>query len=314
MSLPRIGVIIPCYNEVEILDLTAEAVSTELRELIVRGTIDPGSFVCFVDDGSKDATWQKIQFWLSKGTLYRGLKLSRNVGHQRALLAGLMFMRDEAEALISMDADLQDPADTIPQFVEEYLVGSEIVYGVRKDRSSDSSFKRGTAEFFYRLMRKLGVDIVENHADCRLLGPRALEALSHFDEANLFIRGIIPLLGYPSTKIYYSRDARIAGESKYPLRKMLSFAWDGVTSFSTKPLGFIMWIGFFVCLIAFAVGAWVLYTWTQGHAIAGWTSMAAPLLFIGGVQLLCTGVIGQYLGKIYQEVKRRPRYFIEEKH
>lgn len=313
MSSIRFGVIIPCFNEEESIDLTAEAVGEELRELIDAGEIETGSFVCFVDDGSRDGTWKKIQSWLGRGTLYRGLKLSRNVGHQRALLAGLMAMRDEAEALISMDADLQDPANTIPLFVSAYLDGNEIVYGVREERLTDSEFKRWTAEFFYRLMRRLGVDIVPNHADCRLLGPRALDALSHFDEANLFIRGIVPLLGYPSSKIYYRRDARIAGESKYPLRKMLAFAWDGVTSFSTKPLGFIVWLGFFVCVGTFAVGGWVAYTWMNGQAIHGWTSTLLPLLFIAGVQLLCTGVIGQYLGKIYQEVKRRPRYFIEKR-
>lgn len=311
MAAPRLGIIIPCCNEEEILDLTAEAVGKELRSLIASKSIDSSSFICFVDDGSSDRTWAKIRDWLAKGTLYRGLKLSRNVGHQRALLAGLMSMREDTHALISMDADLQDPATTIPDFVEAFLQGYEIVYGVRENRSADSGFKRGTAEMFYRMMRKLGVDIVENHADCRLLGARALEALSHFDEANLFLRGIVPLLGYPSTRIFYTRDARIAGESKYPFRKMLAFAWDGVTSFSTKPLNFIVWLGFYVCFASFGVGAWVVFTWVTGRAIAGWTSMLMPLLFIGGVQLLCTGVIGQYLGKIYQEVKRRPRYFIE---
>lgn len=254
MSSTRIGIVIPCFNEDDTLDATAEAVGAELRDLIEAEEIEIGSFVCFVDDGSSDGTWKKIESWLSRGTLYRGVKLSRNVGHQRALLAGLMSMRDEAEALISMDADLQDPASTIPLFVSAYLDGSEIVYGVREDRTSDSGFKRGTADFFYRLMRKLGVEIVPNHADCRLLGPRALDALSHFDEANLFLRGIVPLLGYPSTRIYYRRDARLAGETKYPLRKMLAFAWDGVTSFSTKPLGFIMWLGFFVCIATFLIG------------------------------------------------------------
>ncbi len=313
MSAPRIGVIIPCYNEEESFDLTAHAVGSELQGLITSGKIDPGSFVCFIDDGSRDRTWAKTSDWIAKGTLYRGLKLSRNVGHQRALFAGLMSMRDEAHALISLDADLQDPASTIPQFIEAFLKGNEIVYGVREDRSTDSGFKRGSAEIFYRFMEKLGVELVENHADCRLLGTRALEALSHFDETNLFLRGIIPLLGYPSKKIFYARDARMAGESKYPLRKMLAFAWDGITSFSTKPLNFIVWLGFIVCLISFAVGLWVIFTWITGKAIAGWTSMLMPLLFIGGVQLLCTGVIGQYLGKIYQEVKRRPRYFIEKR-
>jgi glycosyltransferase involved in cell wall biosynthesis len=313
MSSTRIGIIIPCFNEEETLDLTANAVGDELRELIESEVIEMGSFVCFVDDGSKDGTWKKIESWLERGTLYRGVKLSRNVGHQRALLAGLMSMRDEAEALISMDADLQDPPNTIPMFVSAYLDGNEIVYGVREDRSSDSGFKRGTAELFYKIMRMLGVDIVPNHADCRLLGPRALDALSHFDEANLFLRGIVPLLGYPSKKIFYKRDARIAGDSKYPVTKMLAFAWDGVTSFSTKPLGFIMWLGFFVCIATFLVSGWVAYTWVEGAAIPGWTSMLLPLLFIGGVQLLCTGVIGQYLGKIYQEVKHRPRYFIEKR-
>jgi len=312
MACPRIGVIIPCFNEEETIDTTAEAVSDELRELIDRGEIEIGSFVCFVDDGSRDQTWKKIEAWLARGTLFRGVKLSRNVGHQRALLAGLMAMRDEAEALISMDADLQDPVSAIPLFVGSYLDGNEVVYGVREDRSSDSGFKRGTAETFYRMMRWLGVDIVPNHADCRLLGPRALDALSHFDEANIFLRGIVPLLGYPSGKIYYRRSARTAGETKYPVGKMIAFAWDGITSFSTKPLGFIMWLGFFVCVSTFLVALWVLYTYLSGQAIHGWTSMALPLLFIGGVQLLCTGVIGQYLGKIYQEVKHRPRYFIEK--
>lgn len=313
MSSIRIGVIIPCFNEEETLAATADAVGGELHELIESKTISPESFVCFVDDGSSDDTWTKIQDWLSRGTLYRGIKLSRNVGHQRALLAGLMSMRDEAEALISMDADLQDPASTIPRFVNAYREGNEIVYGVRDDRSGDSGFKRGSAEFFYRMMRKLGVDIVPNHADCRLLGARALDALSHFDEANLFLRGIVPLLGYPSSKIYYKRGNRTAGESKYPFTKMIAFAWDGVTSFSTRPLGFIVWLGFFVCIATFLVALWVFYTYLSGQAIQGWTSMALPLLFIGGVQLLSIGVIGQYLGKIYQEVKRRPRYFIEKR-
>jgi glycosyltransferase involved in cell wall biosynthesis len=310
---PVIGIIIPCYNEEATIDLTADAVGSELHELLEEGVIDAASFICFVDDGSRDATWEKIQAWLLKSTLYRGLKLSRNVGHQRALIAGLMEMRSEAEALISMDADLQDPAETVPAFIREYLGGFEIVYGVREDRTSDSSFKRRTAESFYKLMRLLGVDIIDNHADCRLLGPRALEALSHFDEANLFIRGIIPLLGYPSTKIFYRRSARIAGESKYPLRKMMTFAWDGITSFSTKPLSLIVWLGYLVFGATFLVGAWVFYTWIVGDAVPGWTSLLLPLLFIGGIQLLCTGVIGQYLGKIYQEVKRRPPYFVEKR-
>jgi glycosyltransferase involved in cell wall biosynthesis len=313
MPSPVIGIIIPCYNEESTIDLAAEAVGYEMHHLVEEGVIDAASFICFVDDGSGDATWEKIEKWLQKSTLYRGLKLSRNVGHQRALIAGLMEMRSEAEALISMDADLQDPADTIPTFVREYLNGFEIVYGVREDRSSDSSFKRATAESFYKLMKALGVDIVDNHADCRLLGPRALEALSHFDETNLFIRGIIPLLGYPSTKIFYRRSARIAGESKYPLRKMLAFAWDGITSFSTKPLSLIVWLGYLVFGATFVVVGWVIYTWLAGEAVPGWTSLLLPLLFIGGVQLLCTGVIGQYLGKIYQEVKRRPSYFVEKR-
>jgi glycosyltransferase involved in cell wall biosynthesis len=313
MSSTRIGIIIPCYNEEETLDLTAEAVGKELRALMLARVIDSGSFVCFVDDGSSDGTWPKIESWLQKGTLYRGLKLSRNVGHQRALIAGLMEMRNEASALISMDADLQDPPETIPHFVSEFHAGAEIVYGVREDRGKDTSFKRGTAEAFYRLMKSLGVDIVANHADCRLLGSRALEALSHFDESNLFIRGIIPLLGYPSSKIYYARDARMAGTSKYPLGKMLAFAWDGITSFSTKPLSLIVWLGYLVFAVSFGIAGWVVYTWIAGKAIPGWTSATLPMLFIGGIQLLCTGVIGQYLGKVYQEVKRRPPYFVERR-
>ncbi len=305
--------VIPCYNEEETLSTTAEAVGSELHELIESKTIAPDSFLCFVDDGSHDGTWAKIEEWLARGTLYRAIKLSRNVGQQRALLAGLMSMRDEAEALISMDADLQDPADTIPRFVQAYRDGNEIVYGIRDDRSADSRLKRAASDTFYRFMRKSGVDLVENHADCRLLGARALDALSHFDESNLFLRGLIPLLGYPSTKIYYDRKARTAGKSKYPFLRTLSFAWEGITSLSTRPLRMIIWLGFAVCFGTFLVGLWVVYTWFTGAAIQGWTSMALPLLFIGGVQLLSIGVLGQYLGKIYQEVKRRPRYFIEKR-
>jgi glycosyltransferase involved in cell wall biosynthesis len=310
-SRPTIGVVVPCYNEAESLEATASAISRELDALRASGIIADASFACFVDDGSKDGTWAIIEALSRAGRGCRGVKLSRNVRHQRALLAGLLEMRGQADALISMDADLQDPANTIPKFVEEYLKGAEIVYGVRDDRSTDTFFKRATAHGFYRLMSGLGVDVIEHHADCRLLGRRALQALSQFGEANLFLRGIVPLIGYRSTAIYYHRSSRVAGESKYPLRKMIAFAWDGITSFSTAPLVLIAWLGCVVCLGVGAVSVWAFVTWLSGRALQGWTSTVLPLLFIGGVQLLCTGIIGQYLGKVYQEVKRRPTYFVD---
>jgi polyisoprenyl-phosphate glycosyltransferase len=306
----RLSIVSPCYNEEAVLPETASRLIALLEGFIANGLIDPDSEILFVDDGSKDRTWAIIDQIASEQLLVRGLKLSRNRGHQPALVAGLMHAT--GDAVISVDADLQDDLGAIAQMIHAHEQGADVVYGVRSQRATDTFFKRFTAEGYYKLLATLGVEVIFNHADYRLLSRRALNGLSQYQERNLFLRGIIPQLGYPSAVVYYDRAERFAGESKYPLRKMLAFAWQGVTSFSAAPLRAITGIGVVISLSSFAVVLWAL--WIRlftDSSVPGWASTVVPMYFLGGVQLLCIGIIGEYLAKIYVEVKHRPAYLVE---
>lgn len=305
-----LGVVVPCYNEQEVIRETATRMLALLERLRAAGKIGPASTLNLVDDGSRDGTWAIIDELSRTHPAIVGIKLSRNRGHQNALLAGLFTA--EGDVLVSIDADLQDDINVIEQMLDEHAAGAEVVYGVRRLRTRDTWFKRTTAESFYTLMRVMGTDTVHNHADYRLLSRRAVESLKEFREVNLFLRGIVPLIGYRSCMVYYDRTERFAGESKYPLRKMVEFALDAITSFSTVPLRMITGIGIGVFLLTVAIGMWVLWIRLHGTtAVPGWASTLLPLLFLGGVQILCLGIMGEYLGKIYIESKGRPRYFIE---
>ncbi len=307
----RLMVVIPCYNEEEVLPETARRLTEKMALLTQRGMISEDSRVLLVDDGSKDRTWELIQGLHEQNPLFEGVKLSRNRGHQNALLAGLMTARDRCDICISMDADLQDDMDAMDRFIEEYQKGCEVVYGVRNKRDTDTAFKRQTALMFYRLMKGLGVDITYNHADYRLMSNRALNALGQFGEVNLFLRGLAPLVGFQSGVVTYDRSERFAGESKYPLKKMLSFAVDGITSFSVKPLRLITTVGVVIFVMSLLMLLYTLISWIAGHTVIGWTSTLASIWMIGGIQLLSLGVIGEYIGKIYNETKRRPRFIID---
>lgn len=307
----RLIVVIPCYNEEEVLPETSRRLTEKMHSLMEKGMISSDSKVLLVNDGSKDHTWEIITKLHQENPMFEGVKLSRNRGHQNALLAGLMTAKDRCDISISMDADLQDDMDAIDRFIEKYQEGCEIVYGVRSKRETDSFFKRQTALFFYRLMNGLGVDIVFNHADYRLMSNRALEALSQFREVNLFLRGLAPLEGFQSDCVYYERSERFAGESKYPLKKMLAFAIDGITSFSVNPLRLITKVGIVVFLISLGMLLYTFISWVSGNTVTGWTSTLASIWMIGGIQLLSLGVIGEYIGKIYNETKRRPRFIID---
>jgi glycosyltransferase involved in cell wall biosynthesis len=309
--IPSLGIVVPCFNEEEVLLETARRLTTLLRALMTDGHVAIGSQVVFVDDGSRDHTWEIIEGLAASDTLVGGIKLSRNRGHQNALLAGLYTC--DAEVLLSVDADLQDDIQAIPEMVRAYARGADIVYGVRNDRASDGFFKRATAQTFYRLISALGAESVYNHADFRLMSRRAVEALKSFREVNLFLRGMVPLIGFKSAIVYYTRSERFAGESKYPLRKMIALALDAVTSFSIAPLRLITGLGFLVFLLSAAMGVWTL--WVRlftDRAVPGWTSTLLPIYLLGGLQILCVGVLGEYLGRIYQETKARPRYIIEK--
>ena len=307
----KLMVVIPCYNEEEVLPETARRLKAKMASLVENGLIAGDSRVLLVDDGSKDRTWALISELHDQEPLFEGVKLSRNRGHQNALLAGLMTARDRCDICISMDADLQDDMDAMDRFIQEYQKGCEIVYGVRNKRDTDTVFKRQTALLFYRLMKGLGVDITYNHADYRLMSNRALPALSQFREVNLFLRGLAPLVGFQSGVVTYDRSERFAGESKYPFQKMLAFAIDGITSFSVKPLRLITTVGIVIFLISLCMLVYTLISWISGHTVTGWTSTLASIWMIGGIQLLSLGVIGEYIGKIYHETKRRPRFIID---
>ena len=307
----KLMVVIPCYNEEEVLPETSRRLVEKMAALEQKGLITPDSRVLLVDDGSKDRTWQLISDLHKQNPLFEGVKLSRNRGHQNALLAGLMTARGRCDISISMDADLQDDMDAMDKFIEKYNEGCDVVYGVRNKRETDTAFKRETALMFYRLMKGLGVDITYNHADYRLMSNRALEGLAQFEEVNLFLRGLAPLVGYQSDVVYYDRSERFAGESKYPFKKMLSFAIDGITSFSVKPLQLITNIGIVIFVVSLIMLLYSLVRWIAGHTVTGWTSTLASIWLIGGIQLLSLGVIGEYIGKIYNETKRRPRFIID---
>ena len=309
----KLGIVIPCYNEEETLKETKKRLHTLLSKMIKEGHIDKESFICFVDDGSTDETWANIEGFQKEDSLFKGIKLSRNFGHQNALIAGLMQLKNTADALISMDADLQDDIELVREFVTKYQEGYEIVYGVREDRSTDSKFKRDTAGFFYRLQRLMGIETVPNHADYRLLSKKALDALAEFKEINLFLRGIIPMLGFRSCNINYIRKERFAGETKYPFKKMLLFALDGIASFSVRPLRFITIVGFFLFLLSLMGIAWVVIEkFILGNAVQGWASTMVSIYFIGGIQVMSLGIIGEYIGRAFQESKGRPRYIIDK--
>ncbi len=307
----QIAFVVPCYNEKAVLSDSKEKLLTLLKDMIEQNLIAETSTIYFVDDGSKDNTWQLIENYSQQSPHIQGIKLAHNVGHQKALLAGLLSA--EGDALISIDADLQDDIAVIPRMVQSYLAGHEVVFGVRNSRESDTFFKKATAEGFYTIMQKLGVEMVFNHADFRLLSREAIEALREYKEVNLFLRALIPLLGFSVDYVSYARLERLAGESKYPLHKMLSFAWDGITSFSVVPLRIITVLGFSTALLSALYALYVVYqAFFTNELIEGWATTTILILFLGGIQLLCVGLLGEYVGKMYQEVKGRPRYHIEK--
>lgn len=304
-------IVVPCYNEQEVLPETTRQLSAVLDELQSGGKISQG-LLLYVDDGSRDRTWELVCGFAGSNPRVRGLKLAHNVGHQQALWAGLEWAAAHADAAVSIDADLQDDVCSIVEMVEAWRGGADIVYGVRRERATDTFFKRNTAQAFYRLMSALGGDVVYNHADFRLMTRRALQALVSYPERNLFLRGMVAALGYPTAKVYYDRKERLAGESKYPLGKMVSFALDGITSFSVRPLRYIAMLGLLFILISLAAIVYGMVVYVEGNTIPGWTSLLVSVWFIGGSILTALGIIGEYVGKIYKEVKRRPRYFVEQ--
>ena len=308
---PTIYFVIPCYNEEAVLPETSHRLTRKLEAMRANGLIGEASRMLFVDDGSKDKTWELISQYNRENPWVEGVKLAHNRGHQNALLCGLMTAMGRCDAAISMDADLQDDIDALDQFVTKFQEGCDVVYGVRNKRDTDTWFKRTTAEGFYKVMKLLGVDVVFNHADYRLMSKRALEGLSEYREVNLFLRGIVPLIGYRSDYVYYDRHERFAGESKYPLKKMLSFALDGITSFSVKPLKLISNLGVLISLLSIFGLLYALISYFAGVAVSGWTAIVCSIWLLGGLQMLCLGVVGGYIGKIYSEVKARPRYRVE---
>lgn len=311
MSNPILYIVVPCYNEEEVLHETNRRLAALLDSLVKDNMIAAGR-ILYVDDGSRDHTWQLVEEFAASGSPVRGLKLAHNVGHQQALWAGLEYAAAHADAVVSIDADLQDNVECIREMVDYFNKGIDIVYGVRRERRTDSFFKKTTAQLFYRLMSNLGGEIVYNHADFRLMSRRAVEALMSYPERNLFLRGMVCSMGYPSAVVYYDREKRFAGESKYPFSKMLSFAVDGITSFSVRPLRYIVLLGLLFILISIVAIIYGFLSYLEGDTIPGWTSLLVSIWFIGGMVTTAIGIIGEYVGKIYKEVKRRPRYFVEK--
>lgn len=309
--MKTIWLVVPCHNEEEVLPETSKQLKNVMSSMIENGKISPESKIAFVNDGSKDNTWNIISTLCTCDGIFAGINLSRNKGHQNALLAGLMTAKKYADAVISLDADLQDDVNAIEKMVDNFIAGDDIVYGVRSSRKKDTFFKRFTAEGFYKFMAAMGVEIVFNHADYRLMSRRALDALSEFDEVNLFLRGIVPQIGFKTSTVEYERKERLAGESKYPLKKMLSFAFEGITSFSVRPLKIATTLGIFSLLVCLAMLIYCIVSKATGRAVAGWASIGASVWALGGLQLFMLGIIGEYIGKIYTETKRRPRYIIE---
>ena len=310
---PLLWIVIPCYNEEKVLPLTAPMFLQKIQDLVAAGKISDKSRVCFVNDGSKDRTWELIQSFAARDEHFIGISQSRNRGHQNAVLAGLMEAKDVCDITISIDCDGQDDINAMDQMVDAYLDGCEVVYGVRSKRETDTAFKRLTAEGFYHLMNWMGAEVVFNHADYRLISARVLRHFADFKEVNIFLRGMVPLVGFKSTSVYYARAERIAGESHYPLKKMLALAFDGITSLSVKPIRLIAGFGACVSVLSFIGILWAIVMAFSGHVVAGWASTVCIVCFMGGIQLLCLGVIGEYIGKIYMETKHRPRYIISER-
>ena len=307
---PILYVVVPCYNEEEVLEETTKQLTKKMTCLIEEDIISKKSKVMYVNDGSKDKTWKLIKRINQENELFTGISLTRNRGHQNALLAGLMTAKEYADVIISMDADLQDDINAIDKMLEKYKEGNDIVYGVRSSRKKDSFFKRFTAETFYKFIKVLGVDCIYNHADYRLTTKRVLDELENYHEVNLFLRGMFPLIGFESDIIYYDRQARFAGKTKYPLKKMLNFAWDGISSFSVKPLRMICSLGFIILFVSIAIIIYSLIQKLIGNTVSGWTFLSISIWFIGGLQMISIGIIGEYIGKIYSETKARPRYII----
>lgn len=304
--------VVPCYNEEEVLPETSKQLRSKMLSMIEKGRISSKSRIVFVDDGSSDRTWEIISELHRDDTIFQGIRLSRNNGHQNALLAGLMTVKSLCDMTITLDADLQDDIEAIDEMIEKYYGGCDIVYGVRNSRDTDTAFKRKTAEGYYKIMRFLGADIVYNHADYRLMSRKALDELEGFGEVNLFLRGIVPMIGCKSDKVYYARKKRFAGKTKYPLKKMLAFAWEGITSLSIKPIRMIMTLGSFIFLVSIAMLIYSIIRHATGHTVVGWTSIVVSIWAIGGLQLLAIGIIGEYIGKIYLETKHRPRFIVED--
>lgn len=312
-KVPILAIVVPCFNEEAVLKKTILELIKIVDLMQKAGQVASNSFILFVDDGSTDLTWQKIAHATKQNKMIKGLKLSRNFGHQQALIAGLSSSKENAQIVVTLDADLQDDPNIIQQFVDKYKSGAEIVYGVRRERAKDSYFKRSSAQYFYKFMKFLGVEITYNHADYRLMSKKAIDALMQFEETNLFLRGIVPLVGFSSATVWYNRNKRESGETKYPTTKMLSFAAEAITSFSIKPLRIITVTGFAIFVGSLFAGVWVVAELLRNNVVHGWASTVLPIYFIGGIQILSIGIIGEYLGKVYKEVKKRPRYIIEEK-
>jgi glycosyltransferase involved in cell wall biosynthesis len=308
----HLGIVLPCYNEEAILPDTVQVLMAHFDSWIKANKITPNSVVCFVDDGSRDGTWALIEQFSEQYSAVEGIKLSTNFGHQNALVAGMLENRDRFDCLITMDADLQDDVQIIEQMLDKYTDGNVIVYALRNDRETDSWFKRFTATAFYRLMSALNVRTFYNHADFRLLDNRVLHVLAEYREVHLFLRGLFPIMGFKSDVVYFKRLARTKGETKYPLRKMLGFAWNGITSFSAYPMKLILGIGFLTFLLSAGIGFWALFAFFTGKTVPGWTSIVVPIFLFGGLQMVALGIIGEYIGKIYMEVKARPRYLVDE--
>lgn len=311
--MDRLAIVVPCYNEEEVLKIASEALRKVLDDLAAKDKIAQDSFILFVNDGSKDRTWELIE---EEHGLYprqvRGVKLAGNVGHQFALTAGLLTAMERSDVTVSIDADLQDDVDVIEEMIDKFHAGNDIVYGVRRERKTDTFFKRTTAQAFYKLMALMGVKTVYNHADFRLMSKRAVEHFSQYKETNLFLRGMMPLIGYQTDSVYYDRKERVAGESKYPLKKMLALAFNGISSFSVKPISMILGLGLFIIICSALAAVYALVSYFTGSVVPGWTSLIISIWFLGGLQLMAVGMVGQYIGKIYMEVKQRPRYNIEK--
>ncbi len=312
MEAPVLYIVIPCYNEEEALPITAKRLVELTDDMIAKALIAPESRIALVDDGSRDKTWEVICALNREDKRFQGIKLAHNAGHMNALWAGMSMVCEHCDALVTIDADLQDDVNAIYGFLEKYREGCDVVYGVRNDRSKDTAFKRATAQGFYKMMHRLGVEMVYNHADYRLLSRRAVEALLQFGEVNMFLRGMVPLLGFKSAQVFYERGERVAGESKYPLKKMLGFAVEGITSFSNKPIRFVTLLGLICALLGVAMLIYVLVSLFAGNSVAGWASMMMSIWLLGGMQLIALGLIGEYVGKIYMETKRRPKFILEE--